>query len=389
MAPRTIDLEKARRADLHPDALWHRRLRGKLYALRALLKRLGRKTSAEKLADALDGPVRAKDWPAARAVACRWAGRAEAAGDRVLLKQVGNDMRRLGDYARSFELIAGSHAGDGAKEWRGNPLAGKALLIQRREGDLANFLQSASVVALAIEHCRACIVLVDQRLVPLYRRTFPEVDVRVEHRDEAEALAIADYVTSFETLAWRLGWDARQSVFLKPDEDLARSFRQSYAAASGRPSIGIAWGSLNKKKDVPEFGDWKRLLEAVDAQFVSLQYGDTASVVASFEAALPGRVMADDTVDQLVDMDRFAAQVVAMDAVVTISNTVAHTAGALGVPTIVLLDGSFSMSWPSSGSAVPWYEKVTLLRKANSQWDSVMEGSLPLLVAMANSDTVS
>ena len=66
--------------------------------------------------------------------------------------------------------------------------------------------------------------------------------------------------------------------------------------------------------------------------WISLQYGDHAELEAQIGAAgVP--VIVDRTVDQLDNIDHFAAQVAAMDLVIAIDNSTAHLAAALGRPT--------------------------------------------------------
>ena len=57
----------------------------------------------------------------------------------------------------------------------------------------------------------------------------------------------------------------------------------------------------------------------------------------------------DSEIDQLADLDGFAAQIAALDAVVSISNTTIDMAGMIGVPTVHIRDDKFSNSWPLSG----------------------------------------
>ncbi len=54
---------------------------------------------------------------------------------------------------------------------------------------------------------------------------------------------------------------------------------------------------------------------------------------------------------------------------VTISNTSAHMAGALGIPTVVVLDDKFHMIWPVGDDRTPWYPKTVLVRKQGRDWD--------------------
>ena len=65
-------------------------------------------------------------------------------------------------------------------------------------------------------------------------------------------------------------------------------------------------------------------------------------------------------------MDRFAAQLGALDAVVTISNTGAHLAGAMGIPTCLIRDDWFRRAWPVLSDRTPWYPKTGSPRKERS-----------------------
>ena len=82
--------------------------------------------------------------------------------------------------------------------------------------------------------------------------------------------------------------------------------------------------------------------------------------------------MNDASVDQLVDMDRFAAQICSLDLVVTIDNTVAHAAAALGKPTIVLTDDGAS-HWPLRDDHTPWYPSAMVVRRRGRAWRDAIE----------------
>ena len=63
-----------------------------------------------------------------------------------------------------------------------------------------------------------------------------------------------------------------------------------------------------------------------------------------------GRVIHDPEIDQWTDLDGYAAQIAALDAVVSISNTTIDVAGMMGVPTVHVRDDNLSCAvWPRSG----------------------------------------
>jgi hypothetical protein len=153
---------------------------------------------------------------------------------------------------------------------------------------------------------------------------------------------------------------------------MADRLRSDYLVRASRPLVGLAWGSLTRRKTVPTLVEWSSMLSGLPGSVVSLQYGNVAPALAELNRLLPGRVVHDASVDQLIDMDRFAAQMSAMDMVLTISNTGAHLAGAMGVPCVVLLDDQFKLAWPQSGNTVPSYPNLRIVRKSCRNWDAVM-----------------
>ena len=73
-------------------------------------------------------------------------------------------------------------------------------------------------------------------------------------------------------------------------------------------------------------------------------------------------VVQDIGVDQDSDLDTYAAQLAAMDTIITVSNSTAHLAGALGVQTFVLLPTTPQWKWGGSGEQSEWYSHVVLRR---------------------------
>ena len=74
------------------------------------------------------------------------------------------------------------------------------------------------------------------------------------------------------------------------------------------------------------------------------------------------------------NIDLFAAQVAAMDLVITIDNSTAHQAGALGVPVWVQLPFAPDWSWLERRSDSPWYPSTRLFRQSKpGDWQGVVE----------------
>jgi ADP-heptose:LPS heptosyltransferase len=208
----------------------------------------------------------------------------------------------------------------------------------------------------------------DPRLVPLFVRSFPWAEA-VASGAEGERDADVDFQVSAGSLG-RFLRPTRQSFppaapFLRAAPAAVAALRARYReAAGGRPLVGLSWrSSASRFKNAP-LAEWGPIL-ATGGHFVSLQYGETAADIEAASAVTGIRVAVDPSVDPLLDLDAFAAQVAAMDLVVTTSNTTAHVAGALGIPCWVMVPKGRGALWYwfDDADRSPWYGSVRLFHQ--------------------------
>ena len=139
-----------------------------------------------------------------------------------------------------------------------------------------------------------------------------------------------------------------------------------------RPRVGLAWsGSATHGNDANRSIALARLKPLLDAnaEFISLQVeyreGDRAILEAD------GRIQ--DLSGELKSLTDTAAVIEALDLVVTVDTSVAHLAGALGKPLLVLLAFVPDFRWGVTGERTPWYPTAKLLRQpAAGDWDPVV-----------------
>ena len=246
-------------------------------------------------------------------------------------------------------------------------------------GDEVHF---AAMVPDLIDAGARVVLECERRLAPLFGRSFPEaMCVALENPPAAETMGndIDFQVPSGNLGAWlRPDLDSfpdRES-YLVADENRVAELKDRYRDGTGDRLVGIAWISKN-----PEIGkdksmalaDWRPLTEIGGIRFVDLQYGDTADERARFERQTGTPIIHDDAIDQMADLDAFAAQVAAMDLVISVSNTTVHLSGALGVPTWVLLNTLPLCVWMAKGEDSPWYPSLRLFRQTKAgEWADVI-----------------
>lgn len=258
-------------------------------------------------------------------------------------------------------------------EWQGEALADGKMLVWQEQG-VGDVILYASMIPDLLAKGTRLIVECESRLVPLLARSFPEAQVVKSSNPVHIATLEARWQSPFGSLCRWLR--ARQENFtwrgpyLVPDATKISAFRERYHALGPGPVVGISWRSGNAKVGAQKsmsLLEWAPLL-ALGATFVNLQYGDCEEELSQLRRDTGVIVHQDDTVNPLNDLDAFAAQMAAMDLVISTSNTTVHFAGALGVPVWTLLPrggGALLWYWFNEGEDSLWYPSMRLFRQSS------------------------
>lgn len=253
--------------------------------------------------------------------------------------------------------------------WDGESLVGKKVVIWTDSGIGDEILMGTMITELMEEPANYTIVC-SVRMMPVFGRAFP--GIRILNREFVRNKGVHygyDYQISLTELGKFLRPHPQSfplwSAYLSYRSQWMKDMRERYKAGSDDLLVGISWASLsdNEKyqaaKSLP-LNDWRGILNIPNVTFVNLQYGE-----ASKEADPFSHIITDDSVNPLEDMDRFVAQVAAMDLVITISNTTAHVAGALGVPVWNITPTSDVPIWYwfKGNERSLWYKTMTLFRR--------------------------
>ena len=278
--------------------------------------------------------------------------------------------------------------------WTGEKLASGRLLIWGEQG-IGDEIMFAGIIPDVLRMGNPCVLDCDPRLKPLFTRSFPGIEVVSGHAldhgpgyaanndpQHNSQLDIAAHLPSgsLPGLFRRssAAFAATTSPYLIADPCKRERIRARYADANAdrRRLVGLAWHTNNRKtgrRRSIDLSFFAPLFARTDIRWVSLQYGDHDAL--QNQAAVAGApIFIDGSVDQLVDIDLFAAQVAAMDMVITIDNSTAHLAGALGIPTRVLLPFAPDWRWLQSRPDSPWYPTLRLFRQPKrGDWESVVQ----------------
>lgn len=268
-------------------------------------------------------------------------------------------------------------------EWQGEELAGKSVVVWGEQG-IGDEIMFASMLADLTGDTNEAIIECEPRLKPIFERSFSSATF-VPKADQPQIDLInakADYQIAIGSLGqrYRRSIDAfpKHDGYLQADTNQSNQFRQNYRGQfPGKKLIGISWKSGNEELGAARSATldlWQPVFENTDCAFINLQYGDVAAELSALKQETGSEIYHDDSVDPLKNMDTFAAQLTALDLVISIDNSTVHLAGAMGVPTWTLLPTAPDWRWMLECSTSPWYPAMRLFRQQNiGSWADVFE----------------
>jgi Flp pilus assembly protein TadD len=252
--------------------------------------------------------------------------------------------------------------------WRGEPLAGKHLLITSEQGygDMIQFarflLRLRRFGGRVTVECYAGL-----------ERLFAAIPGVAACVTADQPLPETDFTLPMISLPARLGCDLGNPgaavPYLIPPECSALSL----PLAPG-PRVGLVWagkrqtgGEIYVRRSLDRracpLAALAPLTRLPEIRFYSLQKGDAAD-----ELATCGQPITDLATD-ITDFADTAAAIAALDLVISVDTAVAHLAGALGKPVWLLLaPGQADYRWGRDGDSTLWYPTARLFRADRTGW---------------------
>jgi len=254
--------------------------------------------------------------------------------------------------------------GFGKPFWKGGAIGGATLLVYSERG-FGDTIQFSRFLPQAGQMSGARVLLAVHRPLARLMDGVPGADAVVL---QDAPLPAFDYVAPITELPVILEIDpsslpppARVNVGPGPAPEL------------GRPGfkIGLVWAGSPEHAADAERSVAPRLLDeladvqgAEDIAWYGLQVPPSAE-----PPGLPGFLDMSPRIGDFMDTAQIVGQ---MDLVVTVDTSMAHLAGTLGVPAVVLLAHLPEWRW-GLGDATPWYPSVKLIRQpAPRDWSGAV-----------------
>jgi tetratricopeptide (TPR) repeat protein len=271
-------------------------------------------------------------------------------------------------------------------------LMGKHLLVigEQGLGDEVMFANLLPDLVEAVGPEGALSIAVEQRLIPLFQRSFPSAQVgrhdtyKVDHMTArivkwSEADPTVDYWTPLASPLRRFRRDVaafpQRERFLIPDPARVEHWRGVLAELGPEPKVGAIWKSLvlnsGRYRNFSPFDQWASVLSTPGVRFVNLQYGDAAAELEQARQRFGVEIWNPPGIDLKDDLDDVAALTCALDLTIGPANATINIAAACGAPVWLV---STPGAWPRLGTdRYPWYPQVRVFSPSSyTDWAPVM-----------------
>jgi tetratricopeptide (TPR) repeat protein len=327
---------------------------------------------------------------------------AQARLNRAILFLLCGELRKgWRDYEYRLKITGRTITADhGLREWDGKSRPGKTVLVTAEQGIGDQIMFACLIPELAASPGKV-ILETEPRLVPLFARSFPKARVEAARLQKHGGTLTASYewlkkgqadaAIALGSLPRLLRKDIaafpNPHAYLSADAQDRAQWAAWLKAQGAGPFVGLCWRSgqvtgLRAAQYAP-LAAWADFIRACPATPVSLQYDVQSDELETLERLSGRPLLIPPRLDQKQEIDRTAAMVSTLDAVVSAPTSVSWIAAALGVPTFKIL---YNNSWTSFGER---YEPFApscrcMMPKASGDWNDAFERTaselMPLLM---------
>ena len=225
--------------------------------------------------------------------------------------------------------------------WDGTQsLNGKRILLWCEQG-IGDTLNWSSCLSLVTSQAKHCILECPEKLVPLLKRSFPNVEVKAVNKSLDAVRDDFDFHLPMGSLYkhffQEITKNTKPDAYLVPDPVRVAFWRKRLHSLGNGPYIGISWKSSvvspYRLEHYPPISEWSPILSIPDVTFINLQYKDFADDLAKVKDDLGVTVHNFEDLDQYNNVDDVMALCAALDIAVTTKVTPMILSSAVGTPT--------------------------------------------------------
>jgi tetratricopeptide (TPR) repeat protein len=260
-------------------------------------------------------------------------------------------------------------------QWDGGPLPPGRLLLVADQG-FGDCIQFGRLIPWAAERAPAPVLACSQDLTPILRQ-IPGIGRMVTRWEQTGAFDAFIPLSGLPRLAGiRVDNIPMSDAYLQPKPALVEQWRERLdrLVPAGKRRIALVWAGRpthkNDRKRTLKLSAFAPLFARNDIAILTVQKGDQIAQVGGYYGRTPMINLGPDIVDFADTM----AILKNVERLVSIDTSVAHVAGAAGVPTSLVLPLAPDWRWLLNRDDTPWYKSITLFRQRKAyDWSGVME----------------
>lgn len=243
--------------------------------------------------------------------------------------------------------------------WRGEDISDKTLYTYF-EADTSDMIMFARYLPLI--KCKKLIVKPQAELVSLFKDNFPNIEVMETLRAEKDLNF--DVHIPFMSIPYALNLTTKKMFtsskkYLKSNGPKVKKLKKEYFNTD-KMKIGIALQD--------DINSYEKLFKMKNTQVYSLQKNCTENLTELSE-----KYNVIDISESLTDYSYTAAAIKNLDLVICNDTSIAHLAGAMNKPCIMMLPYNYSWKWHTDVSGCDWYKSVKLfVANKDESFDSLM-----------------
>ena len=254
--------------------------------------------------------------------------------------------------------------------WKGENIKDKILLVYYEAG-FGDAIMFSRYLPLARKKCKKLIFISHKQLSPLFRENKHLGIDQILDTFVPESELNFDVHAPLLSLPYLLGLK-KDDVFVYPQGYLGvnpekiKEYKQKYFNTN-KVKIGIKWqGNTTIETDrVIPTEKFVPLTSIGNTQFYSFQTFEGSEETSKLENVI-------DVGQDLIDFAQTAAALSNLELVICNDTSLAHLAGALGIPCWIILPYDVNWRWHEDLSKCDWYDSVKLFRqKSQDSWDEV------------------
>lgn len=309
------------------------------------------------------------------------AERAIALAPKMAMAHLGRAEALLlaGDFAAGLEeyewrlRVPGARRdmpGKEAPAWNGEPLAGATLLLVADQG-IGDVIQFSRYIPWAAARAERLVVASGAEKRPIVAQFREISEIRPRWQDFSEFAAWCPLAGLPRLAATRLESIPAAVPYLRADPSRIADWqrRLQQLTPPGFRRIGLVWAGrpehTNDRKRSLSLAALAPLAALDGICFFSLQKGEAGGQLGEYFARAPLIHLG----PEIADFDDTMAILEHLERTVTVDTALAHLAGAMGKPALLLLPYAPDWRWLRDRTDSPWYPSLSLFRQPRpAEW---------------------